>query len=60
MKKNYMSPVVEVNVFAVEDVVMTSVVDPTPTTPSASKGNTQAINDFKSAASTAGAIVVEW
>lgn len=59
MKKNYMSPVVELNAFDVVDVVMTS--GPEPTTPSASQGNTQAIDDFKTAAaSTAGAIVVEW
>lgn len=58
MKKNYMSPVVELNAFDVVDVVMTS--SPEPTTPSASAGNTQAISDFKAAASTAGAIVVEW
>lgn len=60
MKKNYTSPVVEVNAFDFEDVVMTSSADPTPTpgNPSVGAGST-VINDFKGAVGTTG-IVVEW
>ena len=55
MKKNYTSPVVEVNVFDVADVVMTS--DPTPNSLKQNgDGNAQTFKDNV----TTGSIVVEW
>ena len=58
MKKNYTSPVVELNVFAVEDVVMTSVVDPTPTPSTNMAQNGGGSVDTFTAAATG--IVVQW
>lgn len=60
MKKNYTSPVVEINAFDVEDVVMTS----GTRNMSAGGNGLTVVDEFKTEASTAagndGAVFVQW